>query len=368
MHLDDPGLKSLAQNRRGLTVSQRRRILTAIVIPFLTIYTLVTLFPFYVLFVRTFVATKDAADLYLWPPTGEGISLDAEVGNLAIFYNLDIRQVKQDLGIPLTEYIPARRSLREIAEQYDIPLERVESYLAPFGRYGGWIVLFAGGELWRPLTRTLVITLASLVGVNLLSILTGCGLAGLRRKDQMFIYNLYLLQMVIPPMLIILPQFLIVQWLVGLLPGSRQAGFARYTGQILMIVLLNIKGGALSTMLFTSYIGRVPRELEEAAMLDGASRWQYIQHILLPLLRVPVASLTVIRLPGLWNQFLEPYVYLDPKNSTLLPLIQTYSGVYSTNYQVVFTAIFVSVLPLVILYVIFRRSFIQGALAGVVQG
>jgi len=368
VRLDEPCLKSLAQNRRRLTVSQRKRILTAIVIPFLAIYTLVTLFPFYVLFVRTFVGTKHAADLYLWPPVREGISLDAEVGNLAIYYNLDIRQFKQDLGIPLTEYIPARRSMREIAEQYDIPPERVESYLAPFDRYGGWIVLFTGGELWRPLARTLVITLASLVGVNLLSILTGCGLAGLRRRDQMFIYNLYLLQMVIPSMLIILPQFLIVQWLVGLLPDSGRAGFARYTGQILMIVLLNIKGGALSTMLFTSYIGRVPRELEEAAMLDGASRWQYIQHILLPILRVPVASLTAVNLPILWNQFLEPYVYLDPKNSTLLPLTQTYSGVYSTNYQVVFTAIFVSMLPLVILYVVFNRSFIQGALAGVVQG
>jgi len=152
VRLDEPCLKSLAQNRRRLTVSQRKRILTAIVIPFLAIYTLVTLFPFYVLFVRTFVGTKHAADLYLWPPVREGISLDAEVGNLAIYYNLDIRQFKQDLGIPLTEYIPARRSMREIAEQYDIPPERVESYLAPFDRYGGWIVLFTGGSCgvrWR---------------------------------------------------------------------------------------------------------------------------------------------------------------------------------------------------------------------------
>jgi raffinose/stachyose/melibiose transport system permease protein len=335
---------------------------------FLSVYTIVTLFPFYVLFVRSFVGTRDAADLHIWLPPRREISLEAEMGNLSIYYNLDIQQVKEDLGIPWEEYIPARTSLREIAERYDIPIERLQAYFAPYARFGGWLILLSGGKLWRPLVRTVVITLASLVGLNVLSILTGCGLAGLRRRDQMAIYNLYLLQMVIPPMLIITPQFLIVQWLLKLIPGTAGAGFSRYTGQILLLVLINVKGGAVSTMIFTSYIGRVPRELEEAAKLDGASRLQYLQHVLMPLLKVPIASLTVIALAAFWNQFLEPYVYLDLENHTLLPLIQTYSGIYSTNYQAVYTAMLVSMLPLVTLYVLFRRAFIQGALTSVAIG
>ena len=352
----------------GLTTSQRKRLLAAVTTPFLVAYVVVTLFPFYVLFVRTFVATADAADLHLWLPPRREISLEAEVGNLSIYYNLDIQQVKEDLGIPRSEYIPTRTSLWEVAERYDIPTERLQAYLSPYARFGGWLILLAGGKLWRPLVRTIVITFASLVGVNVLSILTGCGLAGLRRRDQMLIYNLYLLQMVIPPMLIIVPQFLIVQWLLRLIPGTGEAGFSRYTSQILLLVLVNVKGSALSTMIFTSYIGRIPRELEETAMLDGASRWQYMQHILMPLLKVPVASLTVISLASFWNQLLEPYVYLDPENHTLVPLIQIYSGVYTTNYQVVYTAMLVSILPLITLYVLFRRAFIQGALTSVVLG
>jgi ABC-type glycerol-3-phosphate transport system permease component len=216
--------------------------------------------------------------------------------------------------------------------------------------------------------RTVLITVVSLIGVNILSICTGYGLAGLKRRDQMFIYNLYLLQMVIPPMLIILPQFMIIQWLQKLLPNSDQPGFTRYASQILAVILINIKGGALSTMIFTSFITAIPRELEESAEIDGASRLQYVFHVLLPLLKVPVASLTVIMLPVFWNQFLQPYVYLDPDNTTLLPLIQNYAGQYTTNYQVVYTAIFVSILPLVLVYIFFRRWFIRGLLAGAIKG
>ncbi len=81
-----------------------------------------------------------------------------------------------------------------------------------------------------------------------------------------------------------------------------------------------------------------------------------------------LASLTVIMLPLFWNQFLEPYVYLDPGNTTLLPLIQNYSGQYTTNYQITYTGVFVSVLPLVVVYLLLRDWFIRGVMAGAVKG
>jgi len=85
-------------------------------------------------------------------------------------------------------------------------------------------------------------------------------------------------------------------------------------------------------------------------------------------MKVPVASLTVIMLPTLWNQFLQPYVYLDQANTTFVPLIQNYSGQYTTNYQVVYTAVFVSIVPLLVLYILFRRWFIQGVMSGAIKG
>ena len=350
----------------GLTISRQKNILKAIVILFFVIYTLVTLFPFYVLFIRTFVGTKDAADLHLWIPKGEELSMDAEIGNLSIFYNMDIKKFKEDMGI--TEYLPARTKLAEISEEYGIPIESIEKYFAGFSVYNGWIVLFTGGRLPPAAIRSVFVTVCSLAGIIFLSILTGYSLAGLRRRYQMVVYNLFLLQMVIPPMLIILPQFLIVQWFVNSIPNTDGPGLARNLAQLVALVLVNIKGGALSTMMFTSAISAIPREIEESALIDGSTRLQYFRHILLPLMKVPIASLTVIMLPGFWNQFLQPYVYLDPSNTTFVPLIQNYSGQYTTNYQVVYTAVFISIVPLLVLYIIFRRSFIQGVMAGAIKG
>ena len=126
--------------------------------------------------------------------------------------------------------------------------------------------------------------------------------------------------MVFPAMLILLPQYLMIQWFYKLIPAYADVGVVRTVMQLFSIVLINIKGTALSVMIFTAAISSIPQEIEDSAMIDGASSWQYIRYILLPLLKVPIVSLMVIMFPLIYNQFLEPYVYLDPKNSTLLPL------------------------------------------------
>ncbi len=73
-------------------------------------------------------------------------------------------------------------------------------------------------------------------------------------------------------------------------------------------------------------------------------------------------------LPTFWNQFLEPYVYLDAANTTILPLIQAFGGQYSTNFQIIYTGVFVLVVPLVLVYLVFRRLFIRSVLAGAIKG
>ena len=68
------------------------------------------------------------------------------------------------------------------------------------------------------------------------------------------------------------------------------------------------------------------------------------------------------------NQFLEPYVYLDPANTTLLPFTQSAVGQFSTNFQLIYSAILASVLPLVAVYLMFRRFFIEGVMSGAIMG
>ena len=358
-----------APQKAVFTPGRQKQLLRVVAVVVMAIYTILTVFPFYALFVRSFVATKVSTTLWLWIPPGEELSMDQEVGNLAVFYDLDLRDFKEAVGIPQTEFIMARTTLREVSEQYDIPEERIKDFFKGFYLYNGWITLLQNTDFFGAMGRTLLVTAASLIGITVLSILTGYGLAGLKRRDQMVVYNLYLLQMVIPAMLILLPQYAIIQGLVRLFPGyAVQGSSARQVLQLLAMISINIKGTAMSTMIFTSAISAIPKDLEDSAMIDGASSLQYIRHVLFPLLKVPIISLIVIQLPAVYNQFLEPYVYLDPANSTLLPLMQTVAGQFSTNYQVIYACVFASVVPLVIVYVIFRRFFVEGVMAGAVKG
>ena len=91
------------------TVGRRRQLLRVFAVVVMVIYTLLTLFPFYALFVRSFVPTKESADLHLWLPEVEEVSLSAEVGNLAVFYDLDLTDMKETLGIP---YLPKAKEKR----------------------------------------------------------------------------------------------------------------------------------------------------------------------------------------------------------------------------------------------------------------
>ena len=358
--------------RPALGIAGRRRLLRVFAVVVMLLYTVLTISPFYILFVRSFVGTKESAELHLWIPEADAVNMDMQVGNLAVFYDLDLTDLKESLGIPPTEFLMARTTLRQVAEKYEIPEEEIADFFDGFYTYNGWMTLL-GGDLygtsfWGALFRTLVIAVVSLFLVIGLSILTGYGLAGLRRRDQMAVYNIYLLQMVIPAMLILLPQYQMFQWIFNIFPNYADKGMTRWGLQLLAIVMINIKGTALSTMIFTAAISGIPRDLEESAVIDGAGRWQYVYHILLPLLKVPIVSLTVIMLPLFYNQFLEPYVYLDPANTTLLPFIQSAVGQFSTNFQLIYSAIFASVVPLVIVYLLFRRMFVEGVMAGAIKG
>ena len=364
-----PPVKS---SHRRLGNAGRRRLLRVFAVTGRLIYTVLTLFPFYALTIRSFVSTKDSADLHLWIPKADEVNMNAQVGNLSVFYDLDLADLKDALGIPQTEFIMSRTSLAQMGEQYNIPEEQIRDFFKGFYTYNGWRTLLTGNlygtTFWAALGRTLLITGVSLFLAIILSIFTGYGLSGLNRRDQMFVFNLYLLQMVIPAMLILLPQFLIIQWVMKLVPGYGDPGMLRWGLQLSSIILINIKGTALSTMIFTAAISSIPKELEDSAYIDGASSWQYIRYIMIPLLRVPIASIVAIMLPLIYNQFLEPYVYLDPANSTLLPFIQSAVGQFSTNFQLIYSAILSSVVPLVLVYLLFRRYFIEGVMAGAIKG
>jgi raffinose/stachyose/melibiose transport system permease protein len=332
------------------------------------VYAVLTLVPFYFLFVRTFVSTSEMTELHLWLPPRREVDMNYTIGGMMEFNSLDLPRLKAEFGIPDSTYIKPSWTMGRVAEEFNIPESDLKAHLYPYVNYNGWIVLLGDPSFWQAFVRTIVVTILSLIGVNALSILTGLGVGGRRYRYQRIVFGIYLSSMVIPTFLILVPQYIVVQWLLHLIPNyTTKSSAARQIGQMLALVMLYIRGGPVSTLLFASFIDSVPRDLEDAAEMDGASRWQYLRHILLPILRVPLASLTVIRLPGFWNDFMGPFVYTDHNRSTLLPLINSFVGEYSTNFQVIYTGVFIATLPLLLIYILFRKQFIKGVMAGAIK-
>lgn len=321
----------------------------------LLLYCVITLLPFYFLVIRSFVPTKDSTQLHLWPPTINTDSvLNAKLGNMATFYNLDLDAFKAEFRID--DYLNQNMRLGQLAAKYNIPEEQMIAYLRPFVTYNGWYNILNNKSFFRAIWANVYICAISIFLGGVLGILTGTGLAELQTRWQTYVYQSYLLQMIIPPVMVMVPTYLI---------------FNRYlhlSNSYWNLILLNIKGGALSTMVFTSYIATIPKELEESIEIDGGNRLTYLWHAVLPLAKTPFAVFVSIMLPLFWNDLLNGRIYLNPDKYTLMPLISSFAGQFTTNFQAIYAGLLCGLLPMITVYLIFQKLFVRSALAGAVKG
>ncbi|MEQ8658806.1 MAG: carbohydrate ABC transporter permease [Hyphomicrobiales bacterium] len=325
-----------------------------VLITFLSIYCLVTLAPFYLLVVRSFTPTIESTQFHLLIPERRPLSMNARIGDLATIYNVNLREFRREMGI--SGYMNPQLTLTQIAETYDnVTQEDIRTWLEPLVHYNGIYAILNNGFL-TSLFGTIFVTGVSVIVGGLLGIMTGSVLAGFRSRWHLFVYNSYLLNMIIPPMMVILPQYLIMTRVLGL-------GDSYWS-----VILLHIKGGALSTMVFTSYIATIPKELREAVQMDGGKHYHYFLYVLLPLMGTPFAVFASITMPWFWNDLLHPLVLLSPEKYTLPAFIASIGGTFTTNFEAIFTGVLFSLMPILIVYLVFQKLFIRSAMAGAVKG
>ncbi len=322
-------------------------------VPLLALYCLLTLAPFYALVVRAFTPTVESTTFHLWLPERRPLSMNARLGDLATIYSIDARAFRREMGIK--GYVDPQLTLAQLAEKYDVAPERIRDWLEPRVQYNGILSVMEAGFL-RSLLATVLVTGVSVLVGGLLGIMTGTALAGLRRSRHLFTYNLYMLNMIIPPMMVILPQYLIMTRILGL------------DDSYLSVILIHIKGGALSTMVFTSYIATIPKELKESVQMDGGRHYHYFLYVLLPLMGTPFAVFASIAMPWMWNDLLHPLVFLSPAKYTLPAFIAAIGGTYTTNYEAIFSGLLLSLIPILLIYLVFQRMFVRSAMAGAVKG
>lgn len=159
--------------------------------------------------------------------------------------------------------------------------------------------------------------------------------------------------------------------------------------QVLMIPLVSFYGGVLgilnhrATLIFL-HVGfslsmatfmfhgaiktNVPLALEEAATIDGCTRWQTFWTVVFPLLKPTIATVAIIDAMGFWNDYLLPSLVLAKKDLYTIPIAtQVFYGTYSTDIGLVMAALLLAMAPILILYILLQRYIVEGVTSGAVK-
>ena len=169
------------------------------------------------------------------------------------------------------------------------------------------------------------------------------------------IFLIILSVLMVPGQIFLIPQYLIVQKL-GLL-------------DTLPALMLPNLFSAFGTFLLRQFFMSLPKELEEAALLDGCNRFQIFGKIMLPLVKPGIVALVIFTAKFAWNDFMWPLIVnTDSQKMTLAPALSLLKGQYLTNYPVQMAGAVMAVLPLVIVFIIFQKQFIEGVAQSGIKG
>jgi ABC-type glycerol-3-phosphate transport system permease component len=207
----------------------------------------------------------------------------------------------------------------------------------------------------RFLVNSLIITINNIVGNVISCSLAAFAFARLRARGKNFFFILVLATMLLPQEVTVIPQYVLftrLGWNNTWLPLMVPAWF----------------GWAFFIFLLRQFFMGIPRELDEAARLDGASSWRILWSIVLPLSKPALATVVIFGFIGNWNNFLYPLIYIRSTDMQVLAVgLNMFRGAYgNVNYNYMMAVSLLVLLPVLIVFFFGQRLFVRGiALTGI---
>ncbi|MGZ0038832.1 carbohydrate ABC transporter permease [Paenibacillus ottowii] len=203
-----------------------------------------------------------------------------------------------------------------------------------------------------------IITLLGLAGIVLISSIAAYKLARTKSKWSSAIYMLCIMPMLIPFQSIMLTVLRLAKdlnladstWGLGLL----------YWGF----------GAPLAVFIYHGFVKGIPVEIDESAKIDGASGFRLFFSVIFPLLKSVTATIVIIDVMWIWNDFLLPLLMVNgsPSTKTLTLAAYTFVGQYTSDWQYAMTAMVMAVLPSIIVFIFLQKYIVKGVVAGAVKG
>lgn len=212
-------------------------------------------------------------------------------------------------------------------------------------------------DLPKHLINSLYVTTLTVVIVVIVATLAGYVFARFHFRGRDLLFYIFIGAMMIPGQAILIPMFQFLK-AIGLL-------------NTLTGLSLSYLGGAVafSIFLMRSFFLSLPKELGDAGRIDGCTEFGVFRHVYLPLAKPGIATVVIIQSMGIWNEFMFSNTFISsPSLKTIQAALFQAVGRYSTDYTALSSGLMLALVPIVTVYLILQKQFIQGLTAGALKG
>ncbi|NLC33374.1 MAG: carbohydrate ABC transporter permease [Clostridiales bacterium] len=235
-------------------------------------------------------------------------------------------------------------------------------YNNPFGLPGIWtgdnyVSVVKGGNFFQYFGNSIVVVVVSLFMILFLGSLTAYALAHWRTKISRAVYFFFLLGMMLP----------IKIATIRLLELMKIFDLFNSLWSLFLVYIA--MGLPTAVFILTEFIHGLPKDLYEAAYIDGAPRTKIYYSVVLPLIKPALATVGIYNLVPIWNDLWFPLIFITQEDKkTVLLAVTRLQGQYATDWPRVFALLTLSALPVILLYLTMSKQFVAGLTAGAVKG
>ena len=205
-------------------------------------------------------------------------------------------------------------------------------------------------EYWRYFRNTFSIIIPAVTFGTVTAIFCGYAFARLRFRGKKLIFNICVGTILLPSMVTLLPLYVV--WTKGLGLGD--------TYWPLILPYLT-GGGFFNIFLIRQFLMTIPKELDEAASIDGAGRMRILWTILVPSIKPAVVVVAMMLFIQIWNDMLQQLIYINSMSKfTFAVALTNFTGSFGTNWPVALAATFMTILPGIVIYIFGQKSFVEG--------
>ena len=216
-----------------------------------------------------------------------------------------------------------------------------------FSNYTKTLALF---PFWKYFKNTMIIIVPSVIGGTVTATMAGYAFARLRFKGKKLLFSLCVGSMLLPTMVTLIPLY--IMWSKGL----------HLVDTFWPLILPYFcGGGAFNIFLIRQFIRSIPRELDEAATIDGAGHIRILTSIIVPAIKPAMIVVALLLFIGIWNDLLQQIIYINSsENFTIAIGLSQFKGSLKSDWSAIMCATCLSFLPGIIFYLIGQRYFVEG--------